>query len=147
MKKRMILGLLLALGMILGMSVMAQADPNPYNIWAGGEQFTSEHLTINGTSGGTATFDPNTNTLTLNNYKYTGTGHQEQVVNKNHTAAVFYNIISSTPLTIKLIGNNYIKQTGGDPVASDGLFVISNGVTIKGSGTLYAEGGNAGKTG
>lgn len=44
-----------------------------YGVWIGGEQFSSEKLTIPGQTG-TAVYDPDTKTLTLDNYTYIGDG-------------------------------------------------------------------------
>lgn len=57
-------------------SVFSAGAAEQYYLWVNGEQFTSDHLTVKGTSidgkdGGTAVFDPNTSTLTLNNVTLT----------------------------------------------------------------------------
>ena len=44
-----------------------ESTPTTYPLWVGGEQITSEKLTVTGATG-TATYAPDTNTLTLNNY-------------------------------------------------------------------------------
>ena len=50
------------------------AAETTYDIWAAGVQNTSDNLTVNGDTG-TATYDPDTQTLTLNNFSYTGLGY------------------------------------------------------------------------
>lgn len=66
------LALLMLAGM-LPMTTLASEEEVKYDVWIGGEEFTSENLIIQGDTG-TATYDPNTKTLTLNNYTYTGDG-------------------------------------------------------------------------
>ena len=67
---------------ILMLSLIAAAFPvsasaaTEYYLWVNGERITSDHLTVKGTSvdgkdGGTAVFNPNTNTLTLNSITIT----------------------------------------------------------------------------
>lgn len=78
----------------------------PYDLWVGGEQFTSEKLTINGTSG-TATYNPETSTLTLNNFSYTGEGR----VTQNYNAAIYTDSIN---LNVELHGTNTITCQSND---------------------------------
>ena len=83
MKKR-ILSVLLTLVMLIGlvsvMSISASAETvTEYNLWVAGVPVTSENLVIdsadNGAITGSATYDPDSNTLTLNNFSYTGAGY------------------------------------------------------------------------
>ena len=64
--------------MLMALPLMASAtdvsEPTTYDLWVGGEQFTSEKLTITDGAGGTATYDPFQNILTLKNFTYTGEG-------------------------------------------------------------------------
>ena len=76
-----LLTLAMVVGLMPGMGLTAYAAES-YNLWVGGVQVTSENLTIDSTddagiTGGSATFDPATNTLTLNNSTYTGPGHND----------------------------------------------------------------------
>ncbi|MBR2131232.1 MAG: hypothetical protein IJ955_01625 [Oscillospiraceae bacterium] len=107
-----------------------------YNIWVGGTQLTSTNLTVSGTTG-TATLtvgtddagDP-TYTLTLDNYTYEGAGYD------NASA-----ICSNVDLTIALVGENTVTHTGGN-YSSYGI-KASHSLTISGTGTLSATGGNS----
>ena len=66
MKKRF-LGILLCLCMVLSlMPATVFAEETTYNLWIGGENFTSGKTTIS-VGGGTATFDPDSSKLTLSN--------------------------------------------------------------------------------
>ena len=76
-----------------------------YDVWVGGEQFTSEKLSIEGDSG-TATYDPESKTLTLNNFSYTGAGYQTEY----YSAA----ICALDNLNIKLVGTNNITCQSND---------------------------------
>ncbi len=51
-----------------------------YGVWIGDEEFTENTLAIEGDKG-TATFDPETNTLTLDNFEYTGCDIETDVLN------------------------------------------------------------------
>lgn len=117
---------LLALAMLITLipcfALHARAATD-YPLWVGGEQLTSEKLTVNGTTG-TAVYTPSTNTLTLNDYTYTGTGH-------NNTALRYE---GSTALNLVLEGTSSLTQsnTAG---ASFGIttyadMVISGGETV-----------------
>ena len=117
MKKR-ILGVLITLVMLIGlvtvMSISASADTVTYGLWVGGEQFTSEKLTVTG-GGGTATYDPDTNTLTLDNYSYTGAGYVHQ------NSAMIFSELSDT-LNIVLKGINTLTGQNN----SNGIHIYSN---------------------
>ena len=93
-----------------------------YDLYVDGEQFTSENLSI-ACGEGTATYDPDTTTLTLHN----------ATIDNDITAN--YGIRASIPdtLKIRLTGANTITRTdigGGSGIRSD------NAVEIIGDGTL-----------
>ena len=70
------ISIVLALVMVaamLPMTALAAEEEVKYAVWIGGEEFTSEKLVIQGDTG-TATYDPNTKTLTLDHYTYIGDG-------------------------------------------------------------------------
>ena len=101
MKKR-ILGVLIAVVMlILILPTAVFAEGESYNISVGGVAITSTNLTVNGDTG-TATYDPATSTLTLNNFSCSSDAFGGVI-----------NIQSSdSDTTIKLIGNNTLTGTG-----------------------------------
>ncbi|MBQ8590430.1 MAG: S-layer homology domain-containing protein [Firmicutes bacterium] len=95
-----------------------------YPLWVGGEQITSEKLTING-GNGTATYEPASNTLTLNNYSYTGAGHGNAAIN----------YVGSNTLKLVVTGENSVTYTG------DGYGLqVSGSLEISGTGSLAAMG-------
>ena len=104
-----------------------------YPIYVGGIQLDENNLTVNGTTG-TATYDPATQTLTLNNYS-SSTGYNYS----NNYSAVIY---SKEGLTINLIGNNKLiaETTEGNNAISMAEW---KPLTIKGTGSLEAVGYNA----
>ena len=109
-----------------------------YSLWVGGEQFNSAKLTITDANGGTATYDPDTNTLTLNNYTYEGKGYKN--------AAIYYGGDDGTQakgdLIVYGIGTNQITGTGGKGIGAVGSVTVSGTMgDITGSSLgIYAEG-------
>ena len=100
--KKLILSVLLTVVMLILMLPTAVfAAGENYNIFVGGVEITSTNLTVNGDTG-TATYDPATSTLTLNNFSC--------------SSDVFGGVIniqsSDSDITIKLIGNNTLTGTG-----------------------------------
>ena len=84
MKKR-ILSVLITLVMLIGlvavMGISASAETvTEYDLWVGGVRFTSGNLVIDSAddpaiTGGSATYDPSTDIITLDNFNYTGAGY------------------------------------------------------------------------
>jgi len=103
-----------------------------YDLWFGGEQFTSERLTVTDENGGTATYDSQTNTLTLNDINITSgyTDDRERVIG----------IYADGDLTIELVGENNITMPD-DNNRSYGIRVKGD-LSISGSGSLNAIAGN-----
>lgn len=79
-KKRLsvILILVLILGLMPQMALTVKADPVEYKLWVGGTRVTSDNASNipaaipENQTGGTASYDAETKTLTLDNYKYSG---------------------------------------------------------------------------
>lgn len=72
-KIRKLIGFASALAFVIAMlPAMAFAETTQYNLFVNGEQFTSDNLTI-ACGEGTATYDPDAKTLTLNNASITNT--------------------------------------------------------------------------
>ncbi len=102
-----------------------------YDLWVDGEEFTSEKLVIDGTDGGTATYDPTTNTVTLNNFKFSGT---------KGIYSGFPNAENFAILNIILVGENSITAQKNGVASEDDM-------TIQGSGaeaslTVVSTGGD-----
>lgn len=124
MTKR-ILSILLSLIMMVGVfSVAAFADPTSYDLYVNGELITSEKLTVK-CGEGTATYNPEEKTLTLNNAEIT----------ESNLAADNYGIRAkgSDDLNIKLIGNNKIN------LPENGGIMVNDDVYIYGDGKLTME--------
>ena len=100
-----------------------------YPLWVGGTQVTSENAgNIDGEN--KASYNPETKTLTLNNYSYTGAGYTNAAIRAKQT------------LTIELKGNNTLTHTPTEYL-SFGIFVDEADLTITGSGTLTVNAGDA----
>lgn len=122
----------MALAMIVAMipswSVTANAATD-YGLKVGGAEVTSDR-----TSGDGWSYNPTANTLTLNDYSYSGKGGGDGTFSGG--------IYSTSNLTIKLIGNNFVDDTLSDKYAySCGIFVNGK-LTITGDGSLTTSGGS-----
>jgi len=138
MKK--ILSILLALCMVLTMlpiSVMA-VEPDKYNVWVGGIQVTNDNkdnITGSGITG-TVSYNPTTNTLTLNNSNIT----KAYVESFWGDTICIYSQISN-PMILKLIGENSI--TGVNSERSTYGIRCNSKLTIEGEGSLTVTPGKA----
>ncbi len=127
MKKR-ILSVLITVVMLIGMlptAVFAEGT-TPYDLYIGGVQFTSGNLVIDSTDSaaisGSATYNPELNTLTLNNFQYSGPGY------KNEEYEYLYGALrveGNNDLRIVFTGQNVIECTNGDELW--GLYTDFNG--------------------
>ena len=79
---------------------------------------------------GTVSYDPTTNTLTLNNYVYSGEG---VLVDEGGYMAIMADI-PIDGLTIVLVGTNSITVSGSDSAGM--VFFGSGDLTVKGNGSL-----------
>ena len=96
------------------------------NLYVNGEQFTTEKLSI-ACGEGTATYDPDTKTLTLNNATITNGGKNDE------SPKYGIRVIGDTDLTIKLLGTNSITLANGGGIFADGN---SDNYNIIGNGKL-----------
>lgn len=124
-KTRKLMGLAAALAFAMVMlPASAFADTTQYDLFVNGEQFTSEKLTIE-CGEGTATYDPATHTLTLNN---------ASIANTAGYGGIASNLTGD--LTIALQGNNSI--TFDDNM---GIMAAGNvGITGPGNLAIYVAG-------
>ena len=90
-------------------------EPVKYDLYIGGVQFTSGNLIIDSTDStaisGSATYTPELNTLTLNNFQYSGPGY------KNDEYEYLYGALrveGDNDLRIVFTGQNVIECTNGD---------------------------------
>lgn len=118
-KTRKLMGLAAALAFAMVMlPATAFADTTQYDLFVNGEQFTNERLTIE-CGEGTATYDPATQTLALNNASITNAADYGGIKSK-----------LTGNLTITLQGNNYITF-------DDNMGIMASGnVEIQGPGSL-----------
>lgn len=134
---------ILALAIIVGFMPVVTAGGNAsaetqYWIWVSGIQVTDSNKNdIDGT--GTASYDPENNVLTLEDYNYSGAG----IMVNNAGFKVRGSIVAWGPLTIKSKGSVVINtaDTSGDETAD----IIGGIVAINhsgGAGELYFENGN-----
>lgn len=118
-KTRKLMGLAAALAFAMVMlPATAFADTTQYDLFVNGEQFTSERLTIE-CGEGTATYDPATQTLALNNAAITNAADYGGIKSK-----------LTGNLTITLQGSNHITF-------DDNMGIMASGnVAIQGPGSL-----------
>lgn len=141
-----LLSLALLLGLLPGMSLTAYAAA-AYNLWVGGVQVTSDNLIIDNSDStainGSATYDPEAHTLTLENFSYTGPGHSDGEEGGGIDCR-------EGNLTIVLVGNNSItKKDDSDIDYSHGIYFHGSTLTMEGEGSLdisFAADRNGGKS-
>ena len=127
--KKKLLTIFICLVMITGLlPTVAFAEEN-YDLYVNGEQFTSEKLSI-ACGEGTADYDPNTRTLTLNNATITNGGKSDE------SPKYGIRVDGDTDLTIKLSGTNIITLDSGGGIFADGS---SDNYNIIGDGKLTID--------
>ena len=132
MKKRflsILLSLVIALGLMPGMSLTAYADN--YNLWVGGTQVTSENMS-DVFSDGKVSYTPaqgeTAAKLKLNGYNYEGNGYFDL------DECCYYAIWTKENLIIELSGTNSIKNTQSSSYAiyrTDNTLLVDAGDTIQ----------------
>ena len=130
MKKRS-LSILFGLIMVIALIPATVFADTGYGLYVNGEPFTSEKLSIK-CGDGTATYDPDTETLTLNDAAIT-----KGVTNNN------YGIImnGNTNLNITLSGKNSINlKEGGGIIASSDVKITGSGKLSVAAGGEYFDG-------
>ena len=126
MKKKRIVSLLLSMIVCIAMMPVAVFATENYGLYVNGEQFTSEKLSI-ACGEGTATYVPETKTLTLNNASITNGGKSDE------SPKYGIRVVGDTDLTIKLSGTNSIILDNGGGIFADG---DSDNYNIIGDGKL-----------
>ena len=99
------------------------------NLYVNGEQFTSEKLSI-ACGEGTASYDSDTKTLTLNNATITNGGKSDE------SPKYGIRVVGDTDLTIQLSGTNSITLDNGGGIFADGS---SDNYNIIGDGKLSID--------
>ena len=124
--KKKLFAILLSIVMVAGLLPTVAFAAENYDLYVNGEQFTSEKLSI--TCGeGTASYDPNTKTLTLNNATITNGGKSDE------SPKYGIRVVGDTDLTIKLSGTNSITLDNGGGIFADGS---SDNYNLIGDGKL-----------
>ena len=124
--KKKLLAIFICLVMVAGLLPTIAFAAENYNLYVNGEQFTSEKLSI-ACGEGTASYDPNTKTLTLNNAAITNGGKSDE------SPKYGIRVVGDTDLTIKLSGTNSITLDNGGGIFADGS---SDNYNIIGNGKL-----------
>ena len=124
--KKKLLAIFICLVMVAGLLPTVAFAAENYNLYVNGEQFTSEKLSI-ACGEGTASYDPNTKTLTLNNAAITNGGKNDE------SPKYGIRVVGDTDLTIKLSGTNSITLDNGGGIFADGS---SDNYNIIGDGKL-----------
>ena len=127
--KKKLFALLLSIVMVAGLLPTVAFATENYNLYVNGEQFTSEKLSI-ACGEGTASYDPNTKTLTLNNAAITNGGKSDE------SPKYGIRVVGDTDLTIKLSGTNSITLDNGGGIFADGS---SDNYNIIGDGKLTID--------
>ena len=111
-----------------------------YDLWVGDTEVTE--LCTSGTGW---SYEPSTNTLTLDGFTYSGVGHSFEDFQfgykENACAAISY-FREDLPLNVTVIGENAVTQTGGDPEVAFGFYSLS-AVNFSGGGKLDVTAGSA----
>ena len=124
--KKKLFAILFSIVIVAGLLPTVAFAAENYNLYVNGEQFTSEKLSI-ACGEGTASYDPNTKTLTLNNATITNGGKSDE------SPKYGIRVVGDTDLTIKLSGTNSITLDNGGGIFADGS---SDNYNIIGDGKL-----------
>ena len=124
--KKKLFAILLSIVMVAGLLPTVAFATENYNLYVNGEEFTSDNLSI-ACGEGTASYDPNTKTLTLNNAAITNGGKSDE------SPKYGIRVVGDTDLTIKLSGTNSITLDNGGGIFADGS---SDNYNIIGDGKL-----------
>ena len=102
-----------------------------YGIWVGDAEVTENCLSGEGWS-----YQPASNTLTLDGFNYTGKGHHDE---DNNYAPIYS--AHADGLTLDLKGTSTVEETGDSRAwTTAGVCCIAGTLTITGGGTLNATG-------
>ncbi len=120
--KKIIMSLLVIFTMFFGINVYAEG----YGVFVNNFEFDDDNLVVP-CGEGTATFEPSTNTLTLNN----------ATITESHDGYALIGNESEGVLNVVVIGTNYFdaRDTG-----YDGFDLIGGGINITGTGTITMDG-------
>lgn len=152
MNKRIIsvLSVLVCLCMVYALNpITSLAEGTTYGLWVGGVEVTDENkdnITGPGISGGKASYDPTSKTLTLNNANITDIHSFDNAMGTDSAGIYYTGDYSNENLNINLIGENSICVTlGTSDLSCYGIYDngYSQGLTITGNGSLTVQSGDA----
>lgn len=126
MKNTKFLSFVLAIALVISL-IPVSVFATDYDLWIGGVQVTDSNLSGSGWS-----YDPSTNTLSLNNYNYSAA-----------TAAVDgikAGIYCKSDIIIELTGTNSIEEASTSGANSYGIYNATASVSFQGAGTLSVSG-------
>ena len=120
-------------------SEIEEPETEHYNIWCANTEFTSDNLVIDSSDdvdiSGSATYDPKTNTITLDNYDYSGNGGYDGACG----IGLFYSTRDEDEvLEIVLEGENRIYVSADDTSISCAMYIAGN-VEFTGTGSLMLK--------
>ena len=123
--------LLVSIGLLLGLMPTVALAADGGNLWVGGLEVTAGgEADVFGD--GTVSFDPLTNTLTLQDCTYTGAGYEN--------AAIYYG--GDKKLTVEVLGTNTFTADTPEADYSYGIYAKGD-LVITGGGSLTVTGGDA----
>ena len=114
-------------------AAMVSAD-DEYQLWIGGVQVNEYNRKMQESTHWS--YDPDTNTLTLDNFEYSGVGYN---FSGDYHSCIYYN--GRDDLTISLKGKNVITQTKKIAYNNDNVLMSARNdvsITITGTGSLNA---------
>ena len=124
------------------------AYPALSGLWVGDSDEVTEAGVVSGTgAAGTATVsqEGDYTVLTLDNFLYSGAGHNDNNNIAPTAATIYYS--NTAPLIIRLIGTNELEHTGistGTSGNSNGIYTFhTNDVIIEGAASLTVSSGDA----
>ena len=157
------LGILLVIALVIGlmpqMALTVEADPVEYSLWVGGTRVTSNNASnipaaiSQNQTGGTASYDAETRTLTLDNYKYSGdcVGKYVNAAGNSYNCSTVIFIKDNIIDTIIIKGAVSLIQSNSSNSPYGLTYLVSDRkLTIKGEGEnpkLTVTGGNSNGTG
>ena len=115
------------------------APVTSYLLWVGDVQVTSDNLTIDSSDcadvvSGSATYDPDTRTLALDGFVYSGAGSSSYP-----NAAINY-LETGRTLTLDLTGENQVTLNGARGNEQYGIYCDTDSeLIIQGGGSLYSK--------
>ena len=125
---RLAVPMLMAVLMVVAMMPIETHAATAYPLWVGGVQVTDankDDITAaitaeGGTASGTAAYDPDSGTLTLTDFQYSGAGYE---YHPNSYVALYYD--SEDDLIISFSGENRLERTGSAVRSSSGMYFNS----------------------